>query len=353
MSQLRNTVYQFINKVCDQKLSNVKFPGTLPVSLSRSTLPLLHGLTQSMHSEYIVSYKAEGLRFFLLFLEVDSIAYSVLLNRKMEVTCISTTVYRSALAGTLLDVEKLPLADGSSLLLVFDTLAINGNIVTKYHYLWRLELARLFLHTIAQSEPKLEKTTFSPTHSGMYPSAYADIRLTTGQSHQGPIRMQVKQVYYMQALATLSPATHYPSDGLIWTLGASPYTPFRSGLHNVIKWKPLDRITVDFLIQKTTQKVDWQSLSNIPSTFTSSTGDFGLFSIDSKEDQLVLISLVHLIDIRPGVYECAWTNGQWSIVQHRPDKPTPNHLNTVERTIQNIIEAIPLAEIYEVQKNAL
>ena len=347
MSHLLHVLHQFVNKVCDQKLANSKFPGTLPVSLCRETIPLLYGLTQANFAEYILSYKADGYdggRYFLLFLEVEEKGYAVLLNRKMEATYLSTSVYRSALAGTLLDVEKLRLADGTILLLIFDTLAVNGNIVTKYHYLQRLELARLFLQTLAQSDASLQSQVFAPTHPGVYPSRYADIRITAGQLHNVPLSLQVKQVYYVQALATLSPSTHYPTDGFIWTLGASRYTPFRSSLHNVIKWKPLEKITLDFQIQKTTRSVDISVLGAIPTQFIGATGDFGLFA--ANQDRLVLVSRVQLVDMRAGVYECAWIQGAWQIVQHRPDKAVPNHLETVERTIHNITEAIPLTDIY-------
>ena len=341
-------MYQFVNRVCEQKLSNTKFPGTLPVSLARAAIPSLYGLTQSTFTEYVLSYKADGFeggRFFLLFLEVGGSAYAVLLNRKMEPFYISTQVYKTALAGTLFDVEKLRLQDNSILLLIFDTLAIHGHSVTKRHYLCRLDLARLFLHLLGQHDPNVHSELFPTAPTGQYPSHYRDVRITSGHLERDILRLQVKQVFYAQALPLLSPQTYYPTDGFIWTLGAAPYSCFLTQPQNVLKWKPLERITLDFQLQPPCSEVQpVHLLAEVPLPFLECPGNYGLFA--AHNNQLVLISRLVGTNWSDGIYECSWTNNRWVIVQPRTDKQTPNQLRTVILTLQNITEAISLSDIY-------
>ena len=70
----------FLNKVFKTTLK--KFPGTLPVSLNRKHLFELFGIHPDMYLEFTLSFKADGERFFIVFLCVSGEYLCVRINRE-------------------------------------------------------------------------------------------------------------------------------------------------------------------------------------------------------------------------------------------------------------------------------
>jgi hypothetical protein len=274
-------------------------------------------------------------------LNVDDKGYAVLMDRKYTIVYLKARVYTSALQGTAFDVELLHLPDQTFLILIFDTLSINGNNVTKFHYLSRLELARQFLHNIVKVDKAVNFSTHEP-QPGSYPSRFPDIQISNGEYKKITTKMQVKQVYYSQSLHGLKSTPHYPTDGFIWTLGNIAYSPFRSKANCVFKWKPIALITVDFFVRPSPNETI-ASIVEIPLSYRQSSGVYGLFA--STDDGLVLVSKFDSDTTLHGVYEFSWSGIGWSLKQHRPDKVKPNQLNTVIHTIDNITENIALSDI--------
>lgn len=336
---------QFANDICGVGLANTKFPGTLPVSVSRSSIPSLYGLTQATFAEYTLSYKADGFdggRYFLLYLRVRTQAYAVLLDRTYQPVQLAATAYTEAFQGTLFDVEVMKLPDSSVLILIFDTMAVNGTSVTKQHYLFRLELARLFLHEVARVDVTATSRVYPPGPE-MYPSNFPDLQISAGSWLGNQLRFQVKQVYYSRALANLPTSTHYPTDGFVWTLVTAPYTPFRTNPDCVLKWKPYDEITVDFYIRSVAlDSVDFYPSQN-PDQFRGQSGPWGLFA--DHDGAMVLVATTSSSVQSAGVYECYWRFPGWVVKQARTDKDVPNHISTVEKTIQSLTEKVTLADL--------
>jgi hypothetical protein len=334
----------YINKLCGLNPHNERFPGTLPVSLARADVPALYGMTQTHFTEYILSYKADGFdggRYFLVFLTVHGEHYAVLLDRQFFPVYLSLQVYTSALLGTVFDVELLRLPDQTYLILIFDTLAINGNNVTSSHYLTRLELARRFLDHTVNINQNISYTTHQ-TDPKAYPSRFPDIQICNGTYNKAALKIQVKQVYYAQALQRLNVNTHYPTDGFIWTLGTAAYSPFRTNMECVFKWKPLEWVTVDFFV-KLDPTEGPNPRDDIPDKYRVTMGQYGLFA--DSGGGLISISKFESSQTLYGVYEFQWSGTRWSLKQSRPDKTKPNQLQTVIRTINNLTENILLSEI--------
>jgi hypothetical protein len=116
----------------------------------------------------------------------------------------------------------------------------------------------------------------------------------------------------------------YETDGLVLT----PVTePIRMGTHETMfKWKPHERITVDFQIK------------NGKELFVQDRGD--LF----KEASLHLQN--QRMDLRDGtIVECGYGELGWFVEKIRTDKTHSNNRRTYFRTCINLREAIQLTEL--------
>lgn len=333
-------VHTFINRICKVKLSNFYFPGTLPISLDRKSIPLLYGFSKVTHSEYTLSYKADGYnggRYFLGFLEFNSSPLVFIVDRNFSITYLTVfSVHHDAFKGTLFDIEILRTHDGKDLILIFDTLCVHGNSVQEKYYPIRMDVARAFLNLL----PETKKISCDKdTHSFTYSSNFKDSISTFSDKYH----IKVKKLYYPQALPFMT-GTIYPDDGRIWTSTTTPYSVFRSNPHSILKWKPQHEITIDFYLH-TKQTTDWKlpSQFHISPKFRSQHGNYYLYT---QQNRTFFLIAKLLLDSKTesGIYEFSW-NSQWVLKQRRFDKSKPNQLETVVRTIENIEENITLEEL--------
>jgi hypothetical protein len=107
------------------------------------------------------------------------------------------------------------------------------------------------------------------------------------------------------------------NDGVIFT---PVDEPVRMGTHRTLfKWKPFDRITIDFLVK-----------------------DGGFFI--QHEGKMLKVQDFGDGD---GIYECFYDGVKWIPEKKRTDKSHPNNKRTYERTMINIQENIKFCELVQ------
>jgi hypothetical protein len=129
----------------------------------------------------------------------------------------------------------------------------------------------------------------------------------------------------LSELKNLPPLTEfeYETDGIVLT---PVNEPVRIGTHETMfKWKPFDRITVDFMVQ------------NGKDLYVQDRG------VPYKESELHLQNQVNLPD--GTIVECEYGNLGWKVVKVRTDKDYPNNRRTYSRTCVNLQENIQLYEL--------
>jgi hypothetical protein len=136
--------------------------------------------------------------------------------------------------------------------------------------------------------------------------------------------MRVKTMIPLENIKDLKPLDQfdYETDGIVMT----PINePIRVGTHETMfKWKPHDRITVDFQIR------------NQKDLFVQDRGE--LFQ------EVELYAAWDVPD--KSIVECGYGEKGWYLVKIRTDKSHPNNRRTYFRTCINLREAIRLEEFF-------
>lgn len=271
-----DTAIRFIQKIFNSESD--RFPGAQPVSIERRHFPILK------KQEYLISEKTDGVRYFLLSMN-NSVG---IINRanKYEKVVIRLP------SDTLLDGELVKLENGKMCFLIFDAMLVKGLNVMHEKYETRLEHAQKLIQKII----KTSAATFE---------------------------LRVKKLFKF-GTKVIFPKFDYETDGIILTPNNEPV---RYGTHETqFKWKPLDRITVDFLIK----------CGN--TLFVQDQGR--LF----QEGELLLNN--KRLDIEnDSIVECEYGKLGWHVVKIRTDKTHPNNRRTYSRTMINLREKITLEEI--------
>lgn len=242
-----------------------RFPGPQPVSIERKHFKLL------TRNRYLVCEKTDGTRHFLISFMIGNKKVCALVDR-----LFSYTLYNGITVpkDTLLDGELL-----GDTFIVHDAVCIGGKDLKKMNLLERLDAARDMIRKVVPV-----------THLTIYLKKMVPL---------SEIR-QVRQ--------------DYTTDGLIFT----PIDePIRMGTHlTLFKWKPLEKITIDFWVTK--QR------------------DFYI------QDQYICGPMK--INQTECIAECCYRDGHWELVKIRKDKIHPNNKRTYERTMRNIEENIKIKE---------
>ena len=149
------------------------------------------------------------------------------------------------------------------------------------------------------------------------------------KSKKDPFEVRVKHMIPLGSIREL-PALdsfEYETDGIVMT----PINePIRSGTHETMfKWKPFERITVDFMIQRGTEL--WVQERGYP----------------------YLEAQLHLSNQRPdiadgSIVECGYGPNGWFVEKVRTDKSYANNRRTYYNTCTNLRENIGLNEFLTV-----
>lgn len=256
------------------------FPGPQPVSIERRHFHLLRT------RPYFVCEKTDGTRQLLL-----SCADGVfLINRAFQREQVKIRVPKD----TLLDGELVTTKSQKQLFVVHDAVLIKGDDVKGLPLDKRLDQARAVVRSIIKTA-------------------------------QAPFEIRVKTMWPLENIGAMPAldAFDYETDGLVFT---PIQEPVRSGTHETMfKWKPRERITIDFCIFKGHE------------LFVQERGE------PYKESEL------HIQNRRPDlpdgtIVECGYGHLGWFVEKVRTDKKHANNRRTYFRTIVNIRENIQFTE---------
>jgi hypothetical protein len=265
---------EFIHSVWKSKDVNT-FPGPHPVSIERKHLPLLK------QNKYVVCEKTDGVRFMLLCFMYDGKKIALFVNRAFEMKPIGGLCIPR---NTIVEGEMVD----DKLFMIYDGNMVNGVDIQHMKYTERLKFI----------EP-----------------------ITKGPSVK--IKLQMKTVWPISGIRKLE-MTQFPyqTDGYVFT---PEDEPVRMETHETMfKWKPLDRITVDFKVIKVLDRI-------------------GLY-VKDRDSYSFIQDFPYRDELIGKIVECLYSNDQWNFVKIRNDKPQPNNRRTYFRTLVNIRENIQLSE---------
>ena len=256
-----------------------RFPGPQPVSIERRHFCLLK------RQPYLVSEKTDGVRHLLVSTPDGLVA---LVNRAFLVEPVKIRVPKD----TLLDGELVKTKMGKVLFVVYDAVRVKGENLMRVPLDQRLEKARGVLKGIIK---------------------------TAG----APFEIKVKTMWTLGTPFPDLNSFEYETDGLVFT---PVQEPIRMGTHETMfKWKPRERITVDFCLQ------------NGNELFVQDRGE------PFKEAELHTRNQRH--DLADGtIVECGYGDLGWFVEKIRTDKTHANNRRTYFRTLVNIRENIQLHE---------
>jgi hypothetical protein len=271
-----------------------RFPGPQPVSIERRHFPLLK------RQPYMVCEKTDGVRYMLVcFISADGNKVCAITDRAFKAFYLSLTIPRQ----TILDGELVDTKDGKSLYMVYDAVQVNGTDLRREPLTERLEKATKVVRGIIKSA-------------------------------KNPVEVRVKRMLPLEAIGALPALDSFPyeTDGIVLT---PVLEPIRIGTHETMfKWKPRDRITIDFSLQ------NWHPVNG---------WDLCVQDRGELYQEAALYPSSTLKDAAPGaIVECGYGTKGWYPVKLRTDKTYPNNRRTYARTIVNIKENIQLNEFLSV-----
>jgi len=223
-------------------------------------------------------------------LEYEGQRVTCMVDRAFHITPIGTMVPR----GTILDGELVRPKDGArNVFLVYDAIVIKGVDVRCETLDRRLDAARALLKSVVRST-------------------------------KDPFEIKVKNMIPLSDFKSLPGLDSFPweTDGLVFT---PVNDPVRMGTHETLfKWKPRDRITIDFSVRNGTE------------LFVQDRGT------EYKEAELHLVPRQSYPD--GTIVECGYGRIGWYVEKIRTDKTYANNRRTYFRTLVNIREDIQFQE---------
>lgn len=262
-----------------------RFPGPQPVSIERRHFPLLK------RQPYVVCEKTDGVRYMLVCPPGSKESY--LVNRNFETKLVSFAGFPK---DTILDGELVTTKDKRELFMVHDAVRVKG-----YNLM---------------GEPLSTRLGF----------AINAVKIII-KSRKDPFEIKVKTMIPLERIQEL-PALdsfEYETDGIVMT----PINePIRMGTHETMfKWKPHNRITVDFMIKNGNEL--WVQDRGVP----------------FLEAELHIQNQRH--DIRDGsIVECGYGDLGWFVEKVRSDKNYANNRRTYYNTCANLRENIQFNEFF-------
>ena len=258
------------------------FPGPQPISIERKHFKILKS------NEYLIGHKNDGERFALCFTRHNDKPRCFLLNRKLEISCISLLVSKKFYEGSIFDCEVV-----DNTCLIFDCPLFAGKSLKNETFKERLSFCNSFI---------------------------AGIKIRDSDVYNFRVKQFVERTKY-KSLEKCD-----KTDGYIFV----PVTkPVQTGTHNTyFKWKPLLQNTIDFCLTKE-GKVFLQNSGKLSKTKITLVYNPDLFN---NTDSLIV--------------ECEYIDFEkWKVLQVRNDKTIPNSLYTFKRTLVNIEEDIQFHEL--------
>ena len=263
---------------------------------------------------YMVTEKTDGLRYMLSCTMQGTKPRIMLFNRAFDMLSWEDTTPQHSLlfTGTMVDGEIIQDRNKRWNFVAFDCLAINGAHIHTMTFTYRLQALQ---------------------------RAVKEIREV--MSHLLPdLTIYIKDWHTITSLSTFCSKglnqSQFPSDGLVFMpslVGASFGTS-----QDVLKWKPVELITIDF--QVTTTK---------PGIYRLHVCDKGslLCMSNLRLKPSIRRSMLDNWLKRSHIIEFGWDYCLqcWQPVKPREDKHFPNNFRTYRNTVNNLQEAITLDEL--------
>ncbi len=333
-------------------------------------------------TNYVFSPKADGIRyFFVFFRDRNKHKIAALVDRTNTVYTLPTAQLPEALFhGTVIDGELIH----NKVFMAFDCLMICGNRSAGLRYDQRVELAREVVFRLSAGESGESAKLGEPFLVGATAAYCLPICLRPETSThlieagELPFALFVKPIFDMSGLAHFiehrQPLLPFGCDGYIFTNLSDPAMPFRMNPTSIFKFKPrddeLNHNTIDFLVMPLGERSD--ELPSISFYLGSSAWKYELspVSFDTMRSRrpkpnhncllafyfdgnLVYFSygVVDDISVLPvgptdaHTFECHWNYRLQTWQVGRARNKDHNQLETVVKTVQNIIENISPSEL--------
>lgn len=295
-----------VQRMCEWKRN--EFPGSQPVTMSNENLHLLK------EKPYMVSWKADGMRYLMLIDGKDEVYFFDRDNNVYKVSDLSFP-YRKNLRDHLRDT----LVDGE---MVIDK--VNGEDIPRY----------LVYDIIQFMGQEVGKTSFRSVRLLCIEKEIIISRKTAMEKGlinraNEPFSVRKKEFWEIfQAENLLGPKfaaslSHEP-DGLIFQPAEDPYVAGRCD--SVLKWKPTELNSVDFKMKIVRE----QREGCVPCR------KIQLFVGQLSEPFDSMKYNKELKDLDGKIIECKYQNNQWVFMRERTDKSFPNSYDTAYSVCQSI-----------------
>jgi len=346
-----------ITKTQQKLAKNNKNIKTKQFFIGYNVLPLTKPDLQQLESiPYAVTEKADGDRHILfIYPEREYLGMAYLINPRMEVKPTYFKADHAKYYGAIIDGEYVLTRDHDRIFLSFDCLRISGHEIRNEGLEPRIRMAKeIVKHLIlpksslpfVDSMMIMTKNYFSPqmTHKKCR-NIYECIRLVLEQDFlyklDGIILTPILESY---PIATLETGRNWPS---------------------LLKWKPLDQLSVDFMVfilKDRHQKPILETINNrnyhiltLKVKYPSGVREFrpsetyqhkrvSQVRVEIQEDGTIRTENEeqkkgHVIDDNQ-VIEAIFQDGEWKLIRFRPDKTTPNFYKVAESNWKLINEPI-------------
>ncbi|EFO19544.1 hypothetical protein LOAG_08948 [Loa loa] len=312
-SVTRTILQNKIRDMCGYKRDG--FPGSQPVSMERDNLRFL------AEKKYMVSWKADGIRYMVLIDDEDSIYAFDRNNHVFKISCITFPHKKEFrhIQNTLLDcemiIEKVKGEAGDIIdvprLLIYDIIKFEGQNVGECDFTTRLSCIR--------------EDIIQPRRDA----------LRTGRirREKEPISIRNKDFWELEAVRKLfdekfTRNVGHEIDGLIFQ---SVNEPYRCGrCDTLLKWKPPSHNSIDFQLRI-------RRISK-PGELPEHIGF--LFVQNQSEPMAQMKATKKLLPYDNKIIECTFKDGKWEFMRERTDKNLPNSSKTAKAVYNSIIYPI-------------
>uniref|UniRef100_A0AAF5CZB4 mRNA-capping enzyme n=1 Tax=Strongyloides stercoralis TaxID=6248 RepID=A0AAF5CZB4_STRER len=310
--------------LCNQLRSIIKgycryerndFPGSQPVSLERS--PNLNNFEYLFNEDYMVSWKADGVRY-LVFIKDEDEIYAF--DRNNDVFKINNLYFphrkkhrhiKDTLVDTEIIMEKTPISEDKfktiPRMLIYDVIHYEDTQVVDCDYRKRIMC--------------IQREIIEPRKKAMFEGKI--IR------EKEEISVRWKQFYDLSAVPKLFEPKFYSTlghdiDGLIFQPVKDPYVGGR--FDKLLKWKPPEQSSIDFKLQ--IKKVE--KMGDIPKFV-------GFLYVSGQQKPFAQMKATKSLQKYDGkIIECNFINNQWTFMRERTDKSWPNGLKTAMSVLNTI-----------------
>lgn len=337
LHQLQTHFGKLVAEATQRKEALHRFPGTMPLTLSRRHLDMVS------KNDYVMLEKSDGTRYMLLAVK----EYVLLIDRRFRFYAIDPNP--AIMSKGFVDAQENTVLDGELTYnfitqqydyLIYDAISIDGDLsVAQRGFRERMQAAEVFV-----AAPRL----WAPFCSGL-------------------LRLRIKDYYEKKDIRNLfsrlkkKPKGHYlyvnddrrdgalcnENDGIIFAPVGMPYQV--KNCPALLKWKPPALNSIDFLLQL--ERTVNNRRNNEPSVrahiaFRGERGNIRLREVYFSS-KLRAEWAANFDKYNNSIVELSYDRlaGEWRYIRQREDKDSPNFASTVVDTMETIAESMERDEL--------